>query len=666
MVTPPNRVRADIQALRGFAVLAVVLFHADEEVFSLGFLGVDIFFVISGFVVTPLILRIFINGYDFRTLTRNLLQFYKSRFYRLAPALGAVITVSSVAILIFGNMQDHQRFARQGIATLFLAGNLGAVRYSGNYFSPNPNPFIHSWSLSVEEQIYIFLPLAFIFLGLIYGFRRKSQIKLVAGVAIISMSAFLDPRLFNFINAQFGFTNHFDSSFYSPISRIWEFCLGSLTSLYFANKSCKKLANVFAFLPLFILVIIIPKVDLNFYFACIGIAVLTAFSIINKTLDHLPRSLTKNLVWLGDRSYSIYLFHMPLLYFAKYSTIQSIEDRQIIGVIAAVILSVFLGDISYKFVENRFRLRSGDNKKSSPRGVRKAISISVVLPLLCLVFIELQVVKNYQWILPNISSNQVKNNHQAFLRGCIDRVFDPVTCTWAVDRSKGNVLLVGDSQAYANADGVIKAGNSLGFNVVVSSESGCPFIGLDTTGAKIVDCLEWQRDIKGYIKEKKPEFVIISNRTTGYLNPGTGWRVLIDQNGNPVNNRKDSLRLYRLYLLKTIDFISIKSKVVLIQNIPEPFFNDANSLIKKLLDRQYSKAVDIDQFKFDSEVIGIEQKILSSKHNSILVDPKKALCYLEKCFTREYGNELFRDSWHLSVYGSIKLEALVSEALLKG
>ncbi len=153
-----TKYRRDIQVLRGLAVLAVVLFHAKESYFPLGYLGVDVFFVISGFVVTPLILRIFTDQANVGRLS-NLKLFYKRRFYRLAPALAVTLTISAVIIFLLGPPGDHQRFARQGIATILLVGNVSAYTYSGGYFSPNPNPLVHTWSLSVEEQIYIILPL---------------------------------------------------------------------------------------------------------------------------------------------------------------------------------------------------------------------------------------------------------------------------------------------------------------------------------------------------------------------------------------------------------------------------------------------------------------------------------------------------------------------------
>lgn len=100
MARTPTQYRKDIQVLRGIAVLSVVLFHARESLFSMGYLGVDVFFVISGFVVTPLILRIFDNHVTLQGIFRNLLSFYRRRFYRLAPALGAMLSISAIAIFL--------------------------------------------------------------------------------------------------------------------------------------------------------------------------------------------------------------------------------------------------------------------------------------------------------------------------------------------------------------------------------------------------------------------------------------------------------------------------------------------------------------------------------------------------------------------------------------
>lgn len=120
-----NGHRVDIQALRGIAVLAVLLFHAKQSIFPLGYLGVDVFFVISGFVVTPLILRIFPQSEIFdrgETLNR-LCAFFIRRSFRLAPALGTSLIFAALFVILFSPSWDNRNFPHQAIATLLLAGN---------------------------------------------------------------------------------------------------------------------------------------------------------------------------------------------------------------------------------------------------------------------------------------------------------------------------------------------------------------------------------------------------------------------------------------------------------------------------------------------------------------------------------------------------------------
>ena len=188
--------RADIQALRALAVISVIMFHSKENWFPQGYLGVDIFFVISGFVVTPLILRIFYSGKNTEhSVRQGLYNFYRRRFYRLAPALAGCIVFTTFLVLIFGTVSDHGRFVSQAISTLLLGGNFGALHFSGNYFSPAPNPLIHTWSLSVEEQIYLFLPLI---LALLYSWKRfqeKNVWKLFLVIIFLSLLFHLSPSL---------------------------------------------------------------------------------------------------------------------------------------------------------------------------------------------------------------------------------------------------------------------------------------------------------------------------------------------------------------------------------------------------------------------------------------------------------------------------------------
>jgi peptidoglycan/LPS O-acetylase OafA/YrhL len=161
--------RSDIQFLRGISIVGVLLFHAWPSVFSNGFLGVDAFFVISGAVMSPKIIRI-LHKDEKSSFLKMIFQFFRSRFFRLAPAFGVSVTISTVIIFFFGNFSDHSRFAMQAIYSSLLIGNVGAARWSGNYFNPDYNPLVHLWSLSVEEQFYIFIPITAIFLIVLFRF----------------------------------------------------------------------------------------------------------------------------------------------------------------------------------------------------------------------------------------------------------------------------------------------------------------------------------------------------------------------------------------------------------------------------------------------------------------------------------------------------------------
>lgn len=153
--TADKQFRLDVQILRGISVLAVIFFHAFERKFPNGYLGVDIFFVISGFIVTPLIWNVFARWQESSTREKvqALKSFYIRRFTRLAPAFAAALVFAYLMTFAFGPVSGHLRVANQGLASIFLIGNMGAYLYSGgNYFAPNPNPLVHLWSLSYDSE----------------------------------------------------------------------------------------------------------------------------------------------------------------------------------------------------------------------------------------------------------------------------------------------------------------------------------------------------------------------------------------------------------------------------------------------------------------------------------------------------------------------------------
>lgn len=378
--------RKDIQVLRGLAVLAIVLFHANDKVFPLGYLGVDVFFVISGFVVIPLILRIFTDPANSKAPVSNLRYFYKRRFYRLAPALAVTLVITAVAIFLLGPISDHQRFARQGIATLLIAGNFGAYKYSGDYFSDNPNPLVHTWSLSVEEQIYIILPVI-LMIFLHNRERLKRGTAAVLGfISVLSFASFINPAIFEPLYSRAGIELATQFSFYSPVDRIWQFSVGGLAFLLLEQfPNCtKKIPKEFHFLMVIAIVMILfSSLEIDSKVDSI-IASLIAVSVITlKSLKVLSKFLSSSLEWIGDRSYSIYLVHMPLTYIAKYSPISQIEteENRILQSTMAVIASIFLGALSYSKIENRYRAK-GKEELTVPRRTLKTFAFGFICPLI--------------------------------------------------------------------------------------------------------------------------------------------------------------------------------------------------------------------------------------------------------------------------------------------
>ncbi len=525
-----TKYRRDVQVLRGLAVLAVVLFHANESYFPLGYLGVDVFFVISGFVITPLILQIFTDqaiGWGARL--SNLRYFYKRRFYRLAPALAVTLTISAVTIFLLGPIGDHQRFARQGIATLLLVGNVGAFRYSGDYFSPHPNPLVHTWSLSVEQQIYIFLPL--VLMVFLHNRRRLKKITavLLGCISSISFVSFLFPAILEPIYSRAGIQLASQFSFYLPINRIWQFTVGGLGFLllnrYHSHKWKISKSSNFVFV-IVVIIILFGPIHLSLKVSSIFASLLSVVVIVFKSLNVLPEILIEKLEWVGDRSYSIYLVHMPLLYLANYSPLTQIGkgENRIFQSAIAVVASILLGALSYSKIENKYRNRSKSDRSSS-KSFASSLALSFLIPVAIFVSLDRSTafeIKN-SWlpvpskILPwnwdkdcQFYSSQPNINHEP--------------CKYGNHNSGKSILLIGDSHAASNSRAIILLGNTNGMDTFVFTFQGCGFV-LSNKDFKPSysypylgsECIKHNQAILNFVKESKPTVVIYSHRSSSIM-----------------------------------------------------------------------------------------------------------------------------------------------------
>ena len=606
-------------------------------------------------VVTPLILRIFEGQTTLRQRLINLKIFYVRRFYRLAPALAATLGISAVAILFLGPTSDHERYASQGIATLLVLGNFGAYRYSGDYFSPNPNPLIHTWSLSVEEQIYIFLPL--ILMLILVNRKRMKQITsiLFLFIALVSFISFLVPTVFEPIYSQIGIQNASRFSFYSPVARIWQFSLGSLVFFMFngfkiQSKYISRFTNSVLIFGLFLILfapIPISTKTGSILASCVATAV-----IIFRSLEVLPKLLSHALEWLGDRSYSIYLVHMPLLYLAIYSPLTSIGegDNRIFQSIIAVTLSIILGSLSYSKVENRFRGSSKSAVKDL-KTVAVTLLLTLLIPLLLFIGLErLASSVNVDAGFPIPKRIAPYSWDSSCLLMSDEYGFNEKPCKYGELQTNKSILLIGDSHAASDSRAITNLGKSNEMNVFVFAYAGCSFV-LNSSGFNPSynypdikqECLMHNQLILDFVRIKKPTIIIIALRNS---------RLYVEPN-NSVS--RDDYR--KLVLKNLLELKKFNSKIIMIGSENE--YLPISTYFQKFVggSGRYS------QVSFEDNQFWMKAAI----GNFYYLDTLKIFCPQGVCMNRIGENWLFHDGDHLSEIGSSmllpELDYIVKEIL---
>ncbi|CAM8378723.1 COG1835 Predicted acyltransferases [Candidatus Methylopumilus planktonicus] len=338
--------RPEIDGLRALAVLMVICFHAKSYFFNGGFVGVDVFFVISGFLITSILLEEINKGHF------SLVKFYERRARRILPALFFVTLISIPLAWIFMTPVDMLNFSKSLIAIPTFLSNIFFLKHSG-YFDLNSElkPLIHSWSLAIEEQFYIIFP---VFLFFITRYFKKI-IPLIFIVIIVASLFFAQYKLKLFP----------EKVFYLLPYRSWELTLGSLIALSTQNK-CHLKGNLINQLSslLGLMLILLPGIffseltpfpGINAIPATFGTAMII-LSLHEKTL--ISKFLQqKILVSIGLISYSLYLWHQPLFAFIKIT-----NDTNIIH--PANLLILFgLSWVSYKYIETPFRTKGKFTQK---------------------------------------------------------------------------------------------------------------------------------------------------------------------------------------------------------------------------------------------------------------------------------------------------------------
>jgi len=525
-VVPSNSRRADIQGLRAVAVIAVVAFHAGLPIPG-GFVGVDIFFVISGFVIARVLL-----GQLNSDSTIGFRAFYARRMRRLLPALALLTTVTALlSTVLLSPLGPQQAAAKTGIAASLFSANIQLERTGGTgYFGllAETNPLLHTWSLSVEEQFYLVFPALLLVAWWIgsrsrrENWRGRSRRGVIGSVIVIVTACSFSLCVWMSFSpsSQLGST----FAFYSPMTRAWEFGAGALVAIAIPAVAVvsRRVSNLFGVFGLVMVVYACFGLTDNATFPGVAAGVPVIGTVLLLIAGMNPIGFTvaafsvRPLVWIGDVSYGWYLWHWPFIVFA---TAMWPGNATIVIIVA---IAAFIPTwISYRFVETPIR----SSEQVVGCRLTALIVTCIATPIgACLVLGWVSSIERRSEAVAQYTYSA--RPHGEAKVGCQDLV--PVAerpagdCTWPVDNPHGSIYLIGDSNAAHFTEPAAKAANELGYDLTVASLPGCPFADLyrpaDAAGFAGRGCFRFVTESVATLAQRKPSLVLIASSSSKWVN----------------------------------------------------------------------------------------------------------------------------------------------------
>lgn len=431
--------RKDIDGLRAVAIFSVLFAHVNLNGFTGGFIGVDVFFVISGFLITKIISKEISEG------SFSLARFYERRARRILPALYVVLAAVLVFSLFYEFPNEIIRVMNSEIMSILFISNI-YFYMTTNYFSDWSGwaPLLHTWSLGVEEQYYIVFPL--IMRGL-NAIKVSRPIYFIVAIALVSFAI-------DYVEVK----NHYDSGFYLLPGRAWELMIGGLLSYDLIPKSSNRLFREFISLTaMAALAWSVHRYSAATEFPaasalvpCLSAAALIYAGGEGTSFAKIILS-SRPFVYIGKISYSLYLWHWPVVVY--YKLIFHVYDLELFDSVVVILISIVLAHITVIAIENPFRLRRvGVSRKAlAAYGVASAAALGVAV-----VGVLMALATNTANLTPaqRVATYLTYDDRPQFRRGqCFltaqdipERDFDPAVCL-KVDAGRPNTLLIGDSHA---------------------------------------------------------------------------------------------------------------------------------------------------------------------------------------------------------------------------
>ena len=605
--------RRDIQLLRGIAVLAVVFYHANFYTFSGGYLGVDLFFVISGFVITGRLLQA--KG----DVKAELLSFYKRRVKRILPSSLAVILLTTIASAFFLAKISLARFAQDAVASALMGGNILFAHQKNDYLSQSldPSPFLHYWSLGVEEQFYLLWPVLFL---LVIRKRNDFVIPLFIFSAIFAL----------------WFTSYSPiSSFYLPFSRVFEFLGGALIAIYPRKKKLSPRKSFFYFFfPLYLLVNLFVTVDTSYQTpgASTIFLVLLAMAIIwTGATPRAESKISNALIWFGDLSFTLYLVHWPVtvIFMARTDSLTLYDKWEI------VLISTAIAILITKYIETPMRF----NKKLFLSLPKWGAAIVITAALSFSGFHAFA--QGSSGLTINLAKPAVYTN------GChlsLGAAWPKNQCIFANPAGSETLMLVGDSHAAQWYPAALKIARDNNWRLISITKSSCPATLLEVAEKSGSSCKQFQNKLIAQINSVKPTHLLISNFTE-FTYP------LMTASSDYAQSWVDGQRAF-------ISKLSLPaSSIAFLGDTPYPIKDSATCLS---LHANKPAKCDFQYVRSDATQA---LKAYASENQIRFIDSATWLCSEAKCPALFGKINNYRDSTHISVPTAQRLSAQLATAL---
>ena len=630
----------ELDGLRGLAVLLVLVNHFNQSWLTGGFIGVDIFFVLSGYVVTLSVLK-----RKAKNIGNTIIEFYKRRFIRILPALILCILITTLfSVLFIPKSWLSQSLETTGIWSIVGASNIAQILTNDGYFAPISefNPFTHAWSLGIEEQFYLLIPFILIYC-------RPRKIAYIVGIlSVVSLV----------LGYSWSSSNQ-NLAFYSLFSRFWELGIGVLLAIYFDSKFANKLTD-FRFLGgrigvsflslLFGLVfiglssvfqtstVLTPWPGSLLPVLGASLVIVSTFYVYNNSFpDRTLRQVIANpfLLWFGFISYALYLWHWPVIVVMKWT----VGLNNILLILFGVALSIALACISTYIVEYRFQrcLKFGNVP------VVGAALLSVVLGTLT--------VKALFDARSYLSLSTVNINYrQWYAESPLDNRGDDTLPT---------IFVVGDSHALAYAPLLELIHLNKGWNTRILALGRCAPGSIMRPGSKSAVCTKNVDNVISLIKsESKPNDIVwlASLRMYRYIQQGDAAPG--DLSSFIGSKRyQDQLQLGIEEAKNLISDLSGHQLNVLIDR-PKPLFKAHPFRCSDWFNRSNhicDAGLTLAQDEFRQSALGVNNAIdeLKNDYPSLIVwDPSQILCGQDFCNSMDGDKPVFFDADHLSRYGN--------------